>query len=101
MSKITEVYADLKSKLSGQPPDTGDDKLQNDYFTVFSTQAGQAVLSDMMNDLHVFAEIANDEDMVLSNYGRLVLSKVGVIQGDNTEEIVKMLMNIAKRSAME
>ena len=99
MNKITAVYRELKEKLVGPEVDDSSDKLQQYYFQVFNTPSGQAVLSDMLTDLHVFAEIANDEDVVLNNYGRLLLSKIGVIRGDNTEEIVKLLMGIAKKEA--
>ena len=101
MGKITEVYRELRDKLIGEQPEEGPDKLQQQYFQVFDGPVGQAVLADILNDLHVFDALVTDEDANLNNYGKLLLSKIGIIQGDNIGEIVKLLMGIAKREALK
>lgn len=99
MNKITEIYQSLKSQLVSEEPENGPDPLQQQYFQVFSGLAGQIVLADILEDLHVFDALATDEDAILNTYGKLLLSKIGIIQGDNTGEIVKVLMGIARNEA--
>ena len=101
MNKITQVYQELKDKLIGVPEEEVPDKLQQQYFQVFDGAAGQVVLSDILNDLHVFDALVTDEDAILNTYGKLLLYKIGIIQGDNTGEIVKSLMLIARREAQK
>jgi hypothetical protein len=99
-NRITAVYQELKSKLVGEPPEEGPDKLQLQYFEVFNTLQGKAVLADMLDDLHVFDALATDEDATLNTYGKLLLSKIGIIQGDNVGEIVNSLMGVAQRETI-
>ncbi len=100
MGKITAVYSELKEMIHGAKTEDVD-PLQRQYFSVFSGTAGQAVLADILQDLHAFGEIVNDEDVALNNYSRLLLAKIGVIQGENAADIVNALMPIAKTAAVQ
>ena len=100
MGKITAVYSDLKQRLLGEQP-IETDPLQRRYFTVFSSPDGRLVLADILQDLHAFGEIVNEEDIALNNYSRLLLAKIGIIQGETATDIVNALMPLAKAVAVK
>ena len=54
------------------------------YRAVFGTDAGRAVLTDILNDLgFISGLIQNEEDRVLNNYARRLLRKLGIWKGNN------------------
>lgn len=95
MGKITDVYKSLKDSLTGAEPEESD-PLQRKYFIVFSSPDGRAVLADILQDLHAFSVVENDEDVALCNYSRLLLANIGIIQDGNTGDIVNALMPIVR-----
>ena len=94
---IVQKYQELKSFLIGEKEELPD-KLHEDYFKTFSSPHGQAVLGHMLIELHVFDELIDNQEAVLSNYGRRLLSHIGIVREENIKEIVKLYMNVVKRN---
>ena len=98
MSEITSQYKELKSMLVDRNPedDPGDIKRREDYFQTFNSPHGFRVLEDMLIELKIFDSIANEEDVVLANYGRVLLNKIGILREENFSKIIKDYMTMAR-----
>ena len=72
---------------------TWEDQLATLYRNVFGTGQGQIVLANMLVDLHFF-DTVEGEEVVLQNYARQLLDKIGVWRGENVARIVAGLMTI-------
>lgn len=68
------------------------DVMREAYRAVFSTELGRVVLSHMLNDLQVFAPIVDEDDIVLSNYGKYLLKLTGVTEKYNMKRMVDAMM---------
>lgn len=64
------------------------------YRQVFTTPQGRAVLTDILNDLGFYNMHRGEEDVVLTNYARRLLEKVGVWQPQNMYDITDAFLGI-------
>jgi len=77
-------------------PDRGaqEDEVRKAYHLLFNSVHGQKVLAHMLAELHFFDEISTEEERILSNYAKRLLSNVGAWQGMNVPEVVKALLRM-------
>ncbi len=74
-------------------------KLADTYRHVFGTPEGQAVLADILNDLHHFdCESTSQDVMALQKAARLILAKMQVIHPDNLGQIIQAYLTVPKPS---
>lgn len=67
------------------------------YQRKFCDQAGELLLTDILNDLHFFdAHIASAEQEILHNYAHTLLWKIGVWQDFNRYDITAALLGLPK-----
>lgn len=72
-------------------------EIQKDYRSVFTSREGRKVLTHMLAELHFFDELQlTDEEIMLSNYAKRLLSHIGVWKGMNVQEIVNAFIDIKK-----
>lgn len=64
------------------------------YNLLFNSVHGQKVLSHMLAELHFFDEITTEEERILSNYAKRLLSNIGTWQGMNVPEVVKAMLRM-------
>jgi hypothetical protein len=93
--KIAQAYKDLKDQLQGWKGQEKD-PLQEAYYMTFSSANGRVVLANMLAELHVFDELLEDEEVILSNYGKKLLSHIGIIREDNIMDIVKFYTTLVR-----
>lgn len=64
------------------------------YRRVFGTKEGQWVLGHLLTDMHFFNTTENEKEQVLSNYARVLLKRLGILNGQTIEEVVASFMKI-------
>lgn len=63
--------------------------------TVFlTTSSGRKVLADMLVELKFFDSAENEQDMVLQNYAKWLLYRLGIYIDDNIYSIIDRLSTI-------
>ena len=67
-------------------------ELRKAYNLLFTSVPGQKVLAHMLAELHFFNEIDTEEERVLSNYAKHLLSRIGVWQGINVDHVVQSFL---------
>ncbi len=66
------------------------------YRQVFQTREGQAVLTDILNDLNFFAlpEEAEPGQVELRNFATRLLFKLGITTMDNRSKVIEALLSV-------
>lgn len=71
---------------------------EEEYRSVFTSRTGRKVLTHMLAELHFFDEIQlTDEEIILSNYAKRLLNRIGIWKGLNVGEIVNAFLDIKKK----
>ena len=70
--------------------------LREKYRALFSTDMGIEVLNDMAINCGYYADLKTNEQMVLSNFFRWVLERIGILDVDHIEDasIIRKLMEL-------
>lgn len=56
------------------------ENVKKTFQEVFTSEKGAAVLNILLNDLHVFEEVKNEDEVSLRNYARFfLLERLGVV----------------------
>jgi len=65
------------------------------YRKVFLSDEGRIVLTDILNDLgHMIVDSLEPEQLILQNYAKVLLSKLGIWQPHNIKNIVDAYLNM-------
>ena len=65
------------------------------YRKVFGSHEGRLVLMDMLNDLDFFEmEVESETKLVLQNYAKVILEKMGIWREHNAKRIADALLNM-------
>jgi hypothetical protein len=90
------MFDDLKERLTDKKPDNTEAlKLINAYRSVFFTPEGRQVLTHLLVDLGVFNELeATEYEVAQHNAGIRILTRLGIIRGNNIRAIVDALVDL-------
>ena len=69
-------------------------EIRQAYRRVFGTKEGMVVLGHLLTDLHFFDTTENEKEQVLSNYARVILKRIGILNEQTIEELVASFMKI-------
>jgi len=69
-------------------------EIRQAYRRVFGTKEGMMVLAHLLADLHFFDTTENEKEQVLSNYARVILKRLGILNEQTIEEVVASFMKI-------
>lgn len=74
---------------------TNEERIEELYSKVFSTEDGKQVLADILNDTGFFSlhDIEKPEDLARINVGRRILSKMGRWTEDNLFDIAEVYVD--------
>lgn len=72
------------------------------YRKVFSSPEGKAVFTDIMNELNFFAtDMETQEEVVLNNFAKKMMDKLGIWREHNAFRITDALLNMSYREEIK
>lgn len=71
-----------------------DREIRQAYRRVFNTKEGMVVLGHLLTDMHFFDTVENEAEQALSNYARVILKRIGILNEQTIEEVVAAFMKI-------
>ena len=72
------------------------------YRKVFLSEHGRVVLADILNELnHMAMDVQSPEELALSNFSKLLLSKLGIWRPHNLKRIVDAYLNMQYTEGVE
>jgi len=75
-----------------------EEEIKDAYHELFASQLGRKVLAHMLVELHFFDEAVKEEEVILSNYSRRLLSNIGIWRGGNVDGVVASLLKLDYKS---
>lgn len=77
--------------FENEPVEKQDEELKRMFRNCFSTEEGKIVLTSLLEDLCFFRECKTEEEGILNNYAKFLMSKrLGIV---NSLDITKCLLN--------